>query len=174
MLDQRAEDFIDHAVKSSEHMAELVDDLLRYSSIDQSEMMFGPTDMNAVLDSVREDLDSTIARSRGAVTNDPLPTIAADRSQMVQVFQNLVANALKFHGDQRPRVHVSAIEKGNEWLFSVEDNGIGIDPTSKDKLFEMFSRIHPRSEYEGTGIGLATVKRVVERTVGRCGSSPRW
>lgn len=167
VLDQKAEEYIDHAVRSSGHMAHLIDDLLHYSRIDQGEMKKEPTDMNAILDQVREGLGATITELGAVVSSDPLPTLNANPSQMMQLLQNLVANALKFHGPEPPHVHVSAVKVDGTWEFSIKDNGIGIDPKYRDKLFKLFSRLHTQDEYEGTGIGLATVKRIVERHDGR-------
>jgi chemotaxis family two-component system sensor kinase Cph1 len=101
------------------------------------------------------------------VTRDPLPTVMADDIQLGQLFQNLIANAMKFRGEEPPRIHVSAKQNGDEWLFSVRDNGIGIDPTLTDRIFIMFQRLHGMKEYPGTGIGLAICKKIVERHGGR-------
>jgi light-regulated signal transduction histidine kinase (bacteriophytochrome) len=108
-----------------------------------------------------------IGEADAAVTHDPLPTVAADPSQLALVFQNLVGNAVKFRGEAPPRVHVSAQGDGAEWVFSVRDNGIGIDPRHFDRLFQIFQRLHSREEYPGTGIGLAICKKIVERHRGR-------
>jgi len=101
------------------------------------------------------------------VNHDPLPTVMADNLQLVQLFQNLIGNAIKFHGEEPPRVHVSAEQKGNEWVFSVRDNGIGIDPRYTERIFILFQRLHTREEYPGTGIGLAICKKIAERHGGR-------
>ncbi len=162
-LDQRAGEYIGHSVDAARHMAHLIDDLLQYSTIEQSDMDLEPTDMNQVLDTVRQNLAASIASLQASVSSDRLPTIRANGTQMVQLLQNLVANALKFHGPEAPRIHVSAEKRGAAWQFSVQDNGIGIEPQYADRLFQMFSRLHSSAEYEGTGIGLATVKRIVER-----------
>jgi signal transduction histidine kinase len=96
-----------------------------------------------------------------------LPKVSVDRSQMTQVFQNLISNAIKFRGGHRPEIHIGAVRDTNEWVFSVKDNGIGIDPEYTEKIFEIFQRLHIRSEYEGTGIGLAICRRIIERHGGR-------
>ena len=112
-------------------------------------------------------LKTSIEENNAQITHDPLPTIKGDPSQIRQLFQNLISNAIKFHGEEPPKIHISAEESGNEWLFGVSDNGIGIDPEHQEKIFNIFNRLHTREEYEGTGIGLAICKRIVERHGGR-------
>jgi len=112
-------------------------------------------------------LAPAIDEQQAVVTVDHLPTVLADESQLVQLFQNLIANAVKFHGEAPPAVHVAAEGRGGEWLFSVRGNGIGIEPQYTDRIFVMFQRLHSRTAYPGTGIGLAICKRIVDRLAGR-------
>jgi len=120
-----------------------------------------------VLAVVLSNLEASIRETSGTVTHDPLPTLTADRIQMMQLFQNLVSNGLKFHKDKAPAVHLGVVEDGDDWKFSVRDNGIGIDPKSTERIFAIFQRLHTREEYPGMGIGLAICRRIVERHGGR-------
>jgi PAS domain S-box-containing protein len=167
-LDDDADDFIAYAVDGANRMQRLINDLLSYSRVTTRGQPFAPTDCNAVLAQVRANLDAAIRESGALVTHDDLPTVMADQSQMVQLFQNLIGNAIKFRKpDEPPRVHVSAEESAAGWRFSVRDNGIGIDPRYHEQIFLIFERLHGRGEYPGTGIGLATCQRIVERHGGR-------
>ncbi len=114
-----------------------------------------------------QNLRYVLAEVKGTVIYEEMPSIVADEPQMTQLFQNLIGNALKFHGEEAPKVEISAARKGNDWIFSVKDNGIGIDPQYKDRIFEIFQRLHTREEYSGTGIGLTIAKKIVERHGGR-------
>ena len=166
-LDAKAKKYIDYAVDGSVRMQRLINDLLTYSRISTRGKSLQPTDAHAVLGEAILNLQAAIEESGALVTNDDLPTVRADTSQLLQVFQNLIANAIKFQGDTPPRIHVSAQDQGGEWLFSVRDNGIGIDREYADRLFVIFQRLHTKQEYPGTGIGLAVCKRIVERHGGR-------
>jgi len=166
-LDEKAEGYIENAVKSSQHLADMVDSLLQLSRVSQEEANFRPTDMNKVMNQVENNLATLINETKAAVTHDHLPIVNAAPEQMVHLLQNLVSNGIKFRGKETPLVHVSAIRSAGCWQFSVQDNGIGIDPANKDELFKMFSRLHSQQEYEGTGIGLALVKRIAERHGGK-------
>ncbi len=166
-LDADADEFIGYAVEGATRMQGLVNDLLAYARVGTRGKPFEPTDCSAVLARVISDLRIGIEEGGATVTQEPLPTVAADPSQLGLVFQNLVGNAIKFRGEAPPRVHVSAQRNGGEWVFSVRDNGIGIDPQYFDRLFQIFQRLHARAEYPGTGIGLAICKKVVERHGGR-------
>ena len=128
---------------------------------------FEPTDLESTLDIVLLNLKASIADNEAVVTHDKLPTVMADGGQLVQLFQNLIGNAIKFHGEEAPRVHVSVQVQETDYLFSVRDNGIGIAPEYYDRLFKIFQRLHTREEYPGSGIGLAVCKKIVERHGGR-------
>jgi light-regulated signal transduction histidine kinase (bacteriophytochrome) len=126
-----------------------------------------PTDSNAALKRALTNLKIAVEEQHATVTHDPLPEVLADDQQLEQLFQNLVGNAIKYHGDEPPRVHLTAARNDGFWTFSVKDNGIGIDPEHGDRIFLIFQRLQTRSKYEGTGIGLAVCKRIVERHGGR-------
>jgi signal transduction histidine kinase len=166
-LDEKALKYINYAVDGAVRMQGLINDLLTYSRINTRGQPLELIDTHAILGEAIRNLFAAIEENRAIITNDDLPTIRADPTQLLQVFQNLVANAIKFHGKNPPRVHVSVQDMGNEWKFSVKDNGLGIDNRYADKLFVIFSRLHTREEYPGTGIGLAICKRIVERHGGR-------
>jgi len=126
-----------------------------------------PTDCERVLASVMSNLKVAIAESQTVVEHEPLPTVQGDIVQLTQVFQNLIGNAIKFHGKAAPKIHVGARRQNGEWVFHVRDNGIGIDPKNFDRIFVLFQRLHTRQEYPGTGMGLAICKKIVERHGGR-------
>lgn len=166
-LDADADEFIAYAVDGATRMQRLIQDLLAYSRVSTGSQPFEPTPMGAVLSYAMDNLLSAIKENQAVITHDRLPTVRGDAKQLAQVFQNLLSNALKFHGDQPPRIHVSAQRKEEEWLFSVRDEGIGIDPQFAGRIFVIFQRLHTRAEYPGTGIGLAICKKIVERHGGR-------
>ena len=166
-LDSEAQEFIGYAVEGAQRMKALIDDLLAYSRVNIRERLVVPTDSGAVLQQTLQNLHIQIAESGATVTADPLPTVSTDRMQLGLLWQNLLSNALKFRGQEPPRVHVSARRQGNEWVFSVRDNGIGMEPRHTERIFQMFQRLHTRQEYPGTGIGLAICKKIVERHGGR-------
>jgi signal transduction histidine kinase len=162
-LDADADDFIGYAVDGATRMQRLINDLLTYSRVTSQGREFEQVDCDLLLDSVLSTLRLTIEENLAVVTHDALPKVTADGGQLGQLFQNLVSNAIKFHGAEPPRVHVSAERQNNQWLFSVRDNGIGVDPQYVDRIFVIFQRLHDREEYPGTGIGLALCKKIVER-----------
>lgn len=166
-LDADAKEFIQFAVDGATRMQRLIDDLLAYSRVGSRNKPFEPTDCQAVLEQAIDDLGIAIEETDAVITHDELPTVLADEFQLEQLFQNLIGNAIKFRSSQAPRIHVSARQEADEWVFSVRDNGIGIDPLYNDKILEIFQRLHGRDKYPGTGIGLAICKRIAERHGGR-------
>ncbi len=166
-LDASADDFIAFAVDGALRMQTMIKDLLAYSRVDVRGKEFVPVDCEQILADVLNNLQLTIVESQAIVSHDPLPTVSGDPVQLTQLLQNLVGNAIKFHGQEPPRVHISAERDQDAWRFSVRDNGIGIDPRHFQRIFMVFQRLHTREEYEGTGIGLALCKRIVERHGGR-------
>ncbi len=166
-LDPEADEFIAYAVDGANRMRGLIDDLLTYSRVSRLGKPFEPTNLESTLDTVLKNLKVTIDENGAVVTHDKLPMVMADGGQLVQLLQNLIGNAIKFHGKDPPHVHISAKDKGSEYVFSVRDNGIGIAPEYFDRLFKIFQRLHTREEYPGSGIGLAVCKRIVERHGGR-------
>ena len=170
-LDETADEYIEYAVDGAKRMQVLIRDLLAYSRVGTRGKPFKPVDMNRTLEVVLTDLGPALGDVDADVQAEPLPTISADETQMRQLLQNLIANAIKFRDDDPPEVRVSAekVQEGDEpvWRFAVADNGIGIDPQYEDRIFQIFQRLHTRDEYEGTGIGLAMCKKIVERHGGR-------
>lgn len=168
-LDADADEFIAYAVDGANRMQRLINDLLAYSRVSTRGKPSEPTNCEAVLDQAIANLRAAVEESGAVVTHDPLPTVLADASQLVQLFQNLIGNAIKFHGAEPPRIHVSAEQEmaSGEWVFSVRDNGIGITPEYHNRIFVIFQRLHGKAEYPGTGIGLSIAKRIVERHGGR-------
>ncbi|HET6676332.1 MAG TPA: ATP-binding protein, partial [Nitrospiraceae bacterium] len=166
-LDADADDFIGFAVDGAARMQKLIQDLLAYSRVSTRDMDRQTMSMETVLRYAADNLQVTMKEAETIVTHDPLPSVKADERQITQLFQNLISNAIKFRGQQPPRIHVSAKRLDTEWLFSVQDNGIGIDSQYADRIFVIFQRLHNREEYPGTGIGLAICKKVVERHGGR-------
>lgn len=166
-LDEKADKYIGYIVDGATRMQQLIQDLLAYSRVGRHELKLQPTDCNTVLHRVIKDLQVTIAENEALVTFDPLPTVIADTAQIVQLFQNLISNAIKYRGEEPPQVHVSASQQESEWTFSVRDNGIGIEPQYFERIFIIFQRLHTRKEYSGTGLGLAICKKIVEQHNGR-------
>jgi PAS domain S-box-containing protein len=166
-LDSDAHEFIAFAVDGAARMKALITDLLTYSRVDGAEKAFVEFDMQNALDKALANLSLKIEDSKALITHDNLPRIRADRVQIIQLFQNLIGNAIKFQRGRTPQIHISAEQKGSEWLFGVHDNGIGIAPEFLERIFVIFQRLHRREEYPGTGIGLAICKKVVERHGGQ-------
>ena len=166
-LDDRADRWITFAVDGAARMKELINDLLEYSRVSTQARPFAPVDSGATFAAAEANLRSAIRESDAVVTHGPLPMVHVDATQLTQVWQNLLANAIKYRGPQRPEVHVEAVRQEGQWLFSVRDNGIGIDPQFRERIFVIFQRLHTREEYPGTGIGLALCRKVIERHGGR-------
>lgn len=166
-LDAKGEEFIDCALSSISRLEQQIKDLLEYSRVTTRGKEFDWVDANAVVEQVCQDLSLTIQEKKAAITWDPLPKVMADPAQLARVFLNLIGNALKFAGNRPPRIHLGATESEGEWKFWVQDQGIGIDPKNYERIFLMFERLHSRSEYPGTGIGLAVCKKIIERHGGR-------
>ncbi|WP_247001519.1 PAS domain S-box protein [Halosolutus gelatinilyticus] len=162
-LDEDGEEFLEFAVNGAERMREMIEGLLAYSRVETQGDPFKPADLEEVLDDVTEDLSMRIEESDAAIETESLPRVRGDAGQLRQVFQNLLINAIEYSGDDPPRVRVSAEREGETWVVSVRDEGIGIEPASQDRIFEVFQRLHSRDEHAGTGIGLALCQRIVER-----------
>jgi PAS domain S-box-containing protein len=166
-LDADADKLMGYAVEGALRMKALIQDLLAYSRVATRGKPLRQVNCEQVLDQTVKNLRVAISEAEAVITCDRLPTIRADDTQLPLVFQNLIQNAIKFRKDEPPRVHVSASKSKNEWIFSVQDNGIGIESEYLDRIFVIFQRLHNRSRYGGTGMGLAIVKKVVERHGGR-------
>jgi light-regulated signal transduction histidine kinase (bacteriophytochrome) len=166
-LDEDADEFIAYAVNGANRMQALIQDLLAFSRVDTKGQVFEPTPVETLLGYALANLKGVIEESGAVVTHDPLPTVMGDDRQLLHLLQNLLSNAIKFKATEPPRVHLSAERRGREWVFSVRDNGIGIDPQYADRIFVIFQRLHTNAEYPGTGIGLSICKKIVERHGGR-------
>jgi PAS domain S-box-containing protein len=187
-LDADANEFIGYAVDGANRMQKMINDLLSYSRVGTRGKLFETVDCTAILNQALTNLKIAIKETGAVITHDPLPTMMGDESQLVQLFQNLIDNAIKFRGKETPHIHISAthesrktMDDGREtidqlrtqlselkegWVFSVRDNGIAIDPQDKERIFTIFQRLHGR-DYSGTGIGLSICKRIVERYGGK-------
>ena len=166
-IDEEADEFIGYILHGVQRMQNLIEDLLRYARVGTRGEEPEPTDAEDVLATALGNLQASIEETGATVTHDPLPTVHADGSQLTQLFQNLIGNAIKFSGDRKPAVHVGVDRHNGEWEFLVQDNGIGIESEYREQIFQIFQRLHGRDEYPGTGIGLAICKKIVERHGGR-------
>jgi light-regulated signal transduction histidine kinase (bacteriophytochrome) len=172
-LDEKAHEFIEYSIDGVKRMQMLIKDLLEYSQVGTKGRTFKPVNCSVALEQAIYNLHTALEESGTELTYDLLPTVMADASQMSRLFQNLIGNAIKFHGEAPPRVHVAA-EKASEasgtpevWKFSIRDNGIGMEPQYLERIFVIFQRLHERDKYPGTGIGLAICKKIVQRHGGR-------
>ncbi len=166
-LDEDADEFITFAVDGANRMQRLIKDLLEYSRVGTRGNEFDPVECEDVLHEAIANLEFAIDESNAIITYDPLPTVRGDSTQLGQLLQNLIGNAIKFRQDTPPRIHIGVQPTENEWIFSVRDNGIGLNPQECDRIFVIFQRLHAREAYPGTGIGLAICKKIVERHGGQ-------
>jgi PAS domain S-box-containing protein len=166
-LDQDADEFIAFAVDGAKRMQALINDLLAYSRVGTQGGEFQPTNIGEVVDRVIADLAAAIEDAGATVTHGDLPTLRVDPVQMGQLIQNLISNAIKFRGEDSPRVEITVERERSAWRFAVRDNGLGIAPEYAERIFVIFQRLHTREEYPGTGIGLAICKKIVERHGGQ-------
>ena len=166
-LDQDADEFIGYAVDGATRMQRLIRDLLEYSRVGAERQSFEETDCELVFQQAMQNLSASVRERRAEVTHDPLPIVRASPTHLIQVFQNLIGNALKFQGDAPPKIHVGAKALPDGWEFSVRDNGVGMPGDQLNRIFAIFQRLHGQSEYPGTGIGLAICKRIVGKYGGQ-------
>ena len=161
-LDEDANEFIGYVVGGVSLMQTLIDDVLAYSKVDMQNIEFSPTSAEAALEKALNNLRRRIEETGATITHDELPTVMADSTQLMQLFLNLIGNAIKFKSEKPPEIHIGVSRSEDEWLFSVSDNGIGIEPRFSDRIFVIFQRLHARDEYPGTGMGLAICKKIAE------------
>jgi len=160
-IDIATDNYIQFIVEGTERMQKLLDDLLAYSRIN-NEVKYEPVVLSQVVNESIHNLNVAIAENNAQITVDPLPKVIANRTQMIQLFQNLIANAIKFQSENTPKIHISSEKKLDKYYISVEDNGIGIDTKNIQRIFKVFQRLHTIDEYDGTGIGLSIIKKIVE------------
>jgi len=168
-LDERADEYIRYSVDGAKRMQTLIQDLLAFSRVGTQGGELVPVDAEEVVEEARRVLGPAAAEAGATISYGPLPTVNGDHGQLLQLFQNLLGNAIKFRGDTPPEVRVEAHKEGTRWRFEVRDNGIGVAEEHRQRVFQVFQRLHTRDEYEGTGIGLAICKRIVERHGGEIG-----
>ncbi len=166
-LDDRADVLLSRMAEAATRMQKLIDDLLSYSRLGVEVRTPAPVSSEEVFQTALANLQEAIERNGGRIVHSPLPVVRADAVGLTRVFQNLLANALKFRGPEAPQVRVRALPGDGEWIFEVQDNGIGIDPKDAERIFRVFERVHGRDDYEGSGIGLAACKKIIERYGGR-------
>jgi light-regulated signal transduction histidine kinase (bacteriophytochrome) len=162
-LDQDANEFIGFAVNGAKRLDNMIKDLLEYSRVANKEMMFNDVYLGEVLDQIRLNLKVLINENKAIISYDQMPLVKGDEYQMILLFQNIVGNAIKYRREEAPRIHISALEDGDQYLFSVKDNGQGIDSEHLEGIFNIFKRLHTQEKYEGTGIGLSIAQRIVHQ-----------
>jgi len=172
-MGEEEREFVGYALDGARRLQTLIGDLLAYARVDTRSRPLEPTDCGRVLDTVLANLKVAITENQAVIEREPLPTVQGDSIQLTQVFQNLIGNAIKFHGTAPPKISIGARRNDEEWIFFVKDNGIGIDPKNLDRIFVLFQRLHTRREYSGTGMGLAICKKIVERHGGRIWAESR-
>lgn len=166
-LDEDGTEFLNYAVEGAERMKRLIRDFLAVSRISRQSLVLEPSEVGEMVQDALQNLQTAIEENHAAIVLEPLPSIPADPGLLSQVFQNLIANGIKFHGKRTPEIRISATERGVEWVFAVGDNGIGIESRHAERIFRIFERLHETGEYSGSGIGLAVCKKIVERHGGR-------
>jgi PAS domain S-box-containing protein len=166
-LDDDAHEFIEFAVDGAKRLDSMINDLLKYSQVKSMEREFVQVDTEKVLDDTLLNLKVPIDENNAIITHDPLPKIIGDKEMLIQLFQNLISNSIKYRSDKSPEIHISAVKEGNEYCFSVKDNGIGISPDHLKRIFVIFQRLHTHEEYVGTGIGLAIAQKIVHQFGGQ-------
>lgn len=166
-LDKQANEFMEYIIDGTVRMERLINGLLEYSRVKFKDSEPEPVNCAELVEQVLRDLKATIDAQKAEITSDPLPTITGNERLLLRVFQNLIDNALKYCQNAPPKVHISCEERKTEWLFSIKDNGIGIDPRHGEKIFVIFQRLHNRNEYSGDGLGLAICKKIIESHKGK-------
>jgi light-regulated signal transduction histidine kinase (bacteriophytochrome) len=166
-LDPETESWINHAVEGSQRMRSLINDLLVYARVESRGKVLTEIDCNAALALAKKDLAVVLEETEAEIVSEDLPRVLGDVGQLGQLLQNLIGNAVKFRGNKKPVVNITVLKKNSDWQFSVKDNGIGFDIEHADRIFVIFQRLQGREEYQGTGIGLALCKKIVERHGGR-------
>ena len=166
-LDSDADDFIEYIIEGAQRMRQLIDDLLEYSRVKSQAAEFEKVNLEQALEAVLHNLSISIIENNVKISHDPLPIVFADKNQMIQVFQNLISYAIKFHGQNPPEINISVQKAKKELIFSVSDNGIGIKPEHQKQIFEVFKRLHTREQHPGTGIGLSITQKIIIHHGGR-------
>jgi light-regulated signal transduction histidine kinase (bacteriophytochrome) len=166
-LDDDADEFLTGAIDGARRMRRLLDDLLSYSRVATEAHQFLPADANKVLEEALHNLRAAVDESGAQVTHDALPSVVCDATQLMQIFQNLVSNSVRYRSESPPRIHIGCVEESGAWKFHVRDNGVGIDPRHQERIFQVFQRLYAEHEIPGSGVGLAICKRIVERHGGQ-------